>query len=106
MSTVTVAQPLQALGVANARRRAVYELRRRLRHGELTLADVLLDPPDYVRGYLTFEVLLWGPHFGRHRLRALNARALRLGQVNLANDLGSLTERQRRWLADQVGGRS
>jgi hypothetical protein len=105
MSTVTVAQPLRALGVANARRRAVYELRRRLRHGELSLADVLLEPPDYVRGYLTFEVLLWGPHFGRHRLRALNARAIRLGQVNLANNLGSLTERQRRWLADQVGGR-
>ena len=66
---------------------------------------MLLHPPEYLHGYLTFEVLLWAPHFGRHRLRALNARAVRLGQVNLANDLGALTDRQRRWLADQLHGR-
>jgi hypothetical protein len=105
MSTMTAAQPIRALGVANTRRGAVADLKRRLRCGELTLTDVLLHPPEYLHGYLTFEVLLWGPHFGRHRLRALNARAVRLGQVNLANDLGALTDRQRRWLADQLQGR-
>jgi hypothetical protein len=105
MNTVTGAQPMRALGVANTCRGAVADLKRRLRRGELTLTDVLIHPPDYLRGYLTFEVLLWGPHFGRHRLRALNARAIRLGQVNLASDLGALTDRQRRWLAEQLKSR-
>ena len=47
---------------------------------------------------LTLVALL----LGRTRLRALNVRAIREGQVNLAAPLGALTERQRNWLAARL----
>ena len=98
-------QPMLALRVANTRRTAVAELKARLRRRELTVTDLVLDPPAELRGYLLFDVLQWAPRYGRPKLRALNARAIRLGQLNLACELGALTARQRRWLADQITGR-
>jgi hypothetical protein len=96
------AQPLAALRLANTRRTQVAELKARLRRHELTLAELVLDAPEHLRGYLLFEVLLWAPGFGRDRLRLLNARAIRANQLNLANELGALTPRQRQWLADEL----
>lgn len=101
-STPPAGQPLRALAAANSRRTTVAELKRRLRRRELELCELLLDPPADVRGYLLFEVLLWAPGFGRDRLRALNARAIHGCELNLANPVGALTARQRRWLADQL----
>jgi hypothetical protein len=103
MSAVA-AQPVRALGAANTRRTRVAELKRRLRAHELTVTRLILDPPTDLERYLTWEVLLWTPGLGRARLRALNARALRYGHVNLAAPLGALTARQRQWLADQLDG--
>jgi hypothetical protein len=96
--------PACALQIANHRRSAVAALKRRLRHHEVRLADVLAAPPSELDHYLTWEVLLWTPGLGRVRLRSLNARALRHGHVNLAAPLGALTPRQRQWLADQLPG--
>jgi hypothetical protein len=93
-----------ALEIANHRRSTVAALKRRLRHRELHLIDVLAAPPPELDHYLTWEVLLWAPGLGRARLRALNAHALRHGYVNLAAPLGALTPRQRQWLADQLPG--
>jgi hypothetical protein len=98
-------QPMRALQVANTRRTAVAELKARLRRRELTVTDLVLDPPAELHGYLLFDVLQWAPRYGRPKLRALDARAIRLGRLNLACGLGALTPRQRRWLADQLGGR-
>ncbi len=97
-----VAQRERALQNANARRCAVAELKGRLRRRELSLSELVLDPPPAARSYLLFEVLLWAPGFGRDRLRQLNRRALRGCELNLASPLGALTARQRRWLADQL----
>jgi hypothetical protein len=96
------AQPLAALKLANTRRTQVAELKARLRRHELTLAQLVLDAPEQLHGYLLFELLLWAPGFGRDRLRTLNARAIRGNELNLANELGALTARQRQWLADQL----
>ena len=68
-------------------------------------ATVSDDPPEELHGYLLFDVLQWAPRYGRPKLRALNARAIRLGQLDLACELGALTPRQRRWLADRLAGR-
>jgi hypothetical protein len=96
------AQPLAALKLANSRRTQVAEIKGRLRRHELTLAELVRDAPEQLHGYLLFDVLLWAPGFGRDRLRLLNARAIRANELNLANELGALTPRQRRWLADQL----
>ena len=100
-----VPQTLRALKLANTRRVAVSELKGRVRRHELTITELVLNPPDDLHGYLLFEVLLWAPRFGRDRLRALNARAIRRCELNLASPVGALTPRQRRWLADQLAGR-
>ena len=99
---IAPAQPLAALKLANSRRTQVAQIKGRLRRHELTLAELVLDAPEQLHGYLLFEVLLWAPGFGRDRLRLLNARAIRANELNLANELGALTPRQRQWLADQL----
>jgi hypothetical protein len=104
-TSAATARAMRALHVANTRRTAVAELKARLRRRELTLTDLVLDSPAELHGYLLFDVLQWAPRYGRPKLRALNARAIRLGQLNLACELGALTARQRRWLATQLGGR-
>ena len=101
----STARASRALTLANHRRSAVADLRQRLRRRELTLTELVLDPPAELERYLVFDVLQWAPRYGRPKLRALNARAIRLGQLNLASEVGALTERQRRWLADQLAGR-
>jgi hypothetical protein len=100
--TGTVSQPVRALGVANTRRSATAELKTRLRLREISLREILDDPPQELHRHMTWEVLLWAPGIGRMRLRALNVRAMRDGHVNLAAPLGALTARQRQWLADRL----
>ena len=72
-----VAQPVQALGVANARRTAVAELKTRLRQRTLSLREIIEHPPEEIARQMTWEVLLWAPGMGRTKLRTLNARAMR-----------------------------
>jgi hypothetical protein len=98
----TIPQPVRALGVANTRRSAAAVLKTRLRRQEITLGEILANPPAELERQMTWEVLLWTPGIGRTRLRALNARAIREGHVNLAAPLGALTERQRNWLAARL----
>src|SRR5512140_3119721 len=94
-----VPQPVRALGIANTRRTAAAALKTRLRRREITLDEILANPPAELERHMTWEVLLWAPGIGHTRLRALNARAIREGHVNLAAPLGALTDRQRNWLA-------
>ena len=111
MSTATIPtitgmpQRTVALGIANRRRSATSRLRRLVRARELPVSALILDPPRELERHLTWEVLLWAPSLGHGRLRALNARAMLRGHVNLAAPLGALTERQREWLAAELQGR-
>jgi hypothetical protein len=79
---------------------AIYETR--LRRREITLREILENPPAELERQMTWEVLLWTPGIGRTRLRALNVHAIRDGHVNLAAPLGALTVRQRNWLASRL----
>ena len=97
-----VSQPVRALGMANTRRSAAAALKTRLRRQEITLREILEHPPEELERQMTWEVLLWAPGIGRPRLRALNARAIREGHVNLAAPLGALTDRQRQWLTSRL----
>jgi hypothetical protein len=103
-TATTIPQPLRALGVANTHRSAAAVLKTRLRQRTVSLREILEDPPAELERQMTWEVLLWAPGIGRTRLRALNARAMRQGHVNLAAPLGALTERQRQWLTSQLPG--
>ena len=98
----TIPQPVRALGIANTRRSAAAVLKTRLRRREVTLREILEHPPEELERQMTWEVLLSAPGIGRTRLRALNARAIREGHVNLAAPLGALTDRQRQWLAGRL----
>ena len=97
-----VSQPVRALGIANTRRTAAAALKTRLRRREITLREILENPPAELERQMTWEVLLWTPGIGRTRLRALNVRAIRDGHVNLAAPLSALTARQRNWLAARL----
>ena len=97
-----VSQPVRALGIANTRRTAAAALKTRLRRREITLREILENPPAELERQMTWEVLLWTPGIGRTRLRALNVHAIRDGHVNLAAPLGALTARQRNWLAARL----
>jgi hypothetical protein len=97
-----VSQPVRALGIANTRRTAAAVLKTRLRRREITLRQILENPPEELERQMTWEVLLWTPGIGRTRLRTLNVHAIREGHVNLAAPLGALTERQRNWLAGRL----
>jgi hypothetical protein len=97
-----VSQPVRALRVANTPRTAAAVLKTRLRRREITLREILEYPPVELERQMTWEVLLWAPGIRRTRLRALNARAIRKGHVNLAAPLGALTERRRNWLAGRL----
>ena len=44
-TTATASQPVRALGVANTRRSATAELKTRLRLREVSLREILDDPP-------------------------------------------------------------
>ena len=102
-TTITTAsQPVRALRVANTHRSATATIKTRLRHRDITLREILNDPPPELHRHMTWEVLLWAPGIGRMRLRALNVRAMCDGHVNLAAPLGALTVRQRQWLADRL----
>ncbi len=94
-----------ALQVANNKRSAAAQLKVRLRQRTVTLAEVLERPPAAAASQMTWEVLSWAPGVGPARLKMLNVRAVRTGNVNLAVPLGSLTDRQRRWLTHQLAAR-
>ena len=65
----TIPQPVRALGIANTRRSAAAVLTTRLRRREITLDEILANPPAELERQMTWEVLLWTPGIGRTRLR-------------------------------------
>ena len=62
--TVTVPQPVRALGEANTRRSATAVLKTRLRRRAIGLREILEDPPAELERQMTWEVLLGHPGSG------------------------------------------
>ncbi|MGH2835050.1 MAG: hypothetical protein ACRDLT_01280 [Solirubrobacteraceae bacterium] len=94
-------QRLRALEHANAIRLARAELKRRIAEGEASAADVILKCPDAANRWTVSELLLSQRRWGSTRCR----KFLERNGVSEIKLIGSLTERQRRMLAEQLNGR-
>jgi hypothetical protein len=93
-------QRLRALEHANAIRLARADLKRRIAEGEVTAADVILECPDAANRWTVSELLLSQRRWGSTRCR----KFLERNGVSEIKLIGSLTERQRRLLAEQLSG--
>jgi hypothetical protein len=60
-------QRQKALGRANTVRTKRAEIKRQMAEGELTLAELLYDPPAEVRNAEIGQVLEWAPGIGKYR---------------------------------------
>ncbi len=91
-------QRLRALERANEVRLARAELKRRIADGEVSAAEVILDPPWEACSWSVSDLLMTQRRWGTTRCRKFLLR----NQVNETKQLGALTERQRRLLAAQL----
>jgi hypothetical protein len=71
MTEAQVQQRRQALRQANTVRTQRAEIKRRLAEGELTLAQLLSDPPPAVCNATIGEVLEWAPGIGEWRSKRI-----------------------------------
>jgi hypothetical protein len=106
---VTVAAPFitrtdderrAALLIANDVRARRVVLRAGIRSGDVSVTDVILDPPEYARTMKVAVVLAAIPKFGPVKVR-LTLEAIRISK---SRTLGGLSWRQRRDLVTVLGG--
>jgi hypothetical protein len=91
-------QRLRALERANAVRLARAELKRRIAEGEVSAADIILEPPGEALSWAIGELLMSQRRWGTTRCRKFVARY----HISETKTLGALTDRQRRLLADEL----
>lgn len=94
--------PHRALELACQQSSAQAVIRRGLRNGTLTLAEVMADPPVELRGRVLFDVIRMArPRTGRNSpaLAMMGRRALDDG-INLMVHLGRADVRTRAWAAE------
>jgi hypothetical protein len=94
----TEPQRLRALVRANEVRLARAELKRRIADGDVSVAEVILDPPQEVSSWAIGDLLLSQRRWGSTRCRKFLAR----NHITETKPVGALTERQRRLLAAQL----
>jgi hypothetical protein len=97
--TTRAPQRLQALERANEIRLARAELKRRIAYGAVSAAEVILEPPLEASSWAIGDLLLSQRRWGHTRCRKFLMR----NQINETKPVGTLTDRQRRLLADQLG---
>ena len=91
-------QHMQALQRANAVRLARAELKRRIALGEITAADVILGNPWEAESMTVSDLLTSQRRWGHTRCR----RLLQCIPMSENKTIGSMTERQRRALAQEL----
>ena len=94
-------QRLRALERANEIRLARAELKRRIADGDISAAQVILDPPCAAISWEIGELLMSQRRWGSSRCRKFLLR----NQISETKPVGALTDRQRRLLADQLSRR-
>jgi hypothetical protein len=92
-------QHLRALQRANEVRLARAELKRRVAEGELTAAQVVLESPWQAESMTVADLLVSQRRWGRTRCRRFLAQA----SLTETKTIGTLTDRQRRVVAAQLG---
>jgi len=80
-------------------------LRRDLKRGLVRIADVLDDPPEFLRGVLLFDVALMAPYCGTRRLERIGFEAVG-ARINLAQPVDAAPLRARSWLAQRLQRRT
>ncbi len=88
-------QRLQALARANEVRLARAGLKRRIAHGEISAAEVILACPEAASSWSVGELLMSQRRWGITKCRKFLAR----NQIGELKQIGALTDRQRRVLA-------
>jgi hypothetical protein len=91
-------QRLRALERANQVRLARAELKRRIAEGDVSVAEVLQDPPPAALSWEVGELLLSQRRWGSTRCRKFLMR----NRITETKQVGALTERQRLMLAAQL----
>ncbi|MHB1570136.1 MAG: integration host factor, actinobacterial type [Solirubrobacteraceae bacterium] len=87
----SLVQRMEALQRANDIRSRRAQLKRDLKAGRTSIADLLLDPPDYLLTAKVFDLLLAVPKYGRVKV----SKILSLCRISPSKTLGGLSERQR-----------
>jgi hypothetical protein len=99
-ATVTLEpQRLRALERANEVRLARAELKRRIAEGHVSAAEVILTSPWEASSWTVGDLLMTQRRWGTTRCRKFLSR----NQISEVKPIGSLTQRQRRILAEQLG---
>src|SRR5947209_19502193 len=91
-------QRLRALERPNEIRLARAELKRRIAEGEVSVADVLLEPPSEAGSWAIGDLLMSQRRWGTSRCRKFLFRH----HITETKPVNALTERQRRLLAGQL----
>ena len=94
----TVQQRLEALQRANLIRTQRAQLKDSLKRGEVSIHEVLREPPEFLYTAKVFDVLMALPKFGLVRTN----RVLERCRVSTSKTVVGLTPRQRRELVDQL----
>ena len=84
-------QRMEALRRANEIRVERARLKKDLKVGDVSITEVLADPPDFVLTAKVFDMLLAVPKFGRVKA----TRYLNQCRVSQSKTVGGLSERQR-----------
>jgi hypothetical protein len=92
-------QRLRALERANEIRLERAALKRRIAAGEVSAADVIMDPPKAAESWSVGDLLMSQRRWGTTRCRRFLAR----NNITETKPIGTLTERQRRLLAGSLG---
>ena len=95
-------QHMRALARANEVRLARAELKRRVMEGETTAAAVILESPWEVENMAVAELLMSQHRWGHTRAR----RFLSTIPISETKTIGSMTDRQRRALADLLAAQT
>jgi len=90
-----------ALARANQIRLARAELKRRIADGDVSAAHIILDSPDEASSWAVWDLLISQHRWGSSKCR----KFLLTNQISETKQLGSLTDRQRRVLAEQLQAR-
>jgi hypothetical protein len=91
-------QRLRALGRANEIRLARAALKRQIARGEITVAEVILTPPEAAGSWSMSELLMSQRRWGNERCR----KFLKHNGIYELKPVGTLTERQRLMLVSQL----
>jgi hypothetical protein len=91
-------QRLRALGRANEIRLARAALKRQIARGEITVAEVILSPPEAAGSWSMSELLMSQRRWGNERCR----KFLKHNGIYELKPVGTLTERQRLMLVSQL----